>query len=227
MGLFRDLWAAFTGQGEGLLLMWGVGIGGILLMLFSNAYVSGLLKASKNMATTKKKKLRSIRKKYENSAVFMCEKGSAQAYVDKNVLAIKWLALPMEFWRRLGRNVCLAIGFIMSGAFLYYDEAWRGSSEMITFLASGVMICVCLLATENILLVNNKLEILKANIQDYLEHIGVHRQARLLRDKELAADCEAAAALSETPDTQESEDEPCVQDEALNSFLQKFFDGQG
>ncbi len=59
----------------------------------------------------------------------------------------------------------------MAGSFVYYETRWRGSPEMVTFLANGVLVCAFLAVVENIFLVNNKMEILKANIRDYLENL--------------------------------------------------------
>lgn len=61
----------------------------------------------------------------------------------------------------------------MAGSFVYYETRWRGSPEMVTFLANGVLVCAFLTVVENIFLVNNKMEILKANIRDYLENLNL------------------------------------------------------
>lgn len=54
---------------------------------------------------------------------------------------------------------------------MYYDVSWRGSPEMVSFLVNAIMVCAFLMCIENIFLINNKVEILKANIRDYLENL--------------------------------------------------------
>lgn len=164
--------------GIGVHILWGIGVLGLILKIIVNMYMQGLVKASENMATTKRKKLRIIRQKYENGKSLGINNGSGEAYVEKNIRSMRFIACPMEFWKRSGRFFSGIAVLVMAGGFLYHDVSWRGSPEMVTFLANGVLVCAFLYTVENIFLVNNKMEILKANIRDYLENIPVSREAK-------------------------------------------------
>lgn len=165
------MWEKIMEAGIGVHILWGIGVLGLLLKMIANTYLKGLVRASENMATTRKKKLRIIRQKYENGRSLGINTGSGEAFVEKNVRKMKFAAFPLEFWRRIGQALCSVVCMMMAGGFLYYDVSWRGSPDMIYFLANGVLVCAFLLGLENIFLLNNKMEILKANIRDYLENL--------------------------------------------------------
>lgn len=158
-------------MGTGVYILWGIGLLGLLLKMIASTYLKRMLKASENMSTTKKKSLRVLRQKYENGRNLGINSGSGEAFVEKNVRGLKLMAMPMEFWRRSGQLLACVACMLMAGGFLYYDVTWRGSPQMVLYLANGVLVCAFLLALENIFLVNNKLEMLKANIRDYLENL--------------------------------------------------------
>lgn len=162
--------------GIGVHILWGIGVLGLILKIIVNVYMERLVKASENMATTRRKKLRIIRQKYENGKSLGINNGSGEAFVEKHIRRLRFAACPMEFWKRSGRFFSGIAVVTMASAFLYHDVGWRGSPEMVTFLANGVLVCAFLYVVENILLVNNKVEILKANIRDYLENIPATRE---------------------------------------------------
>ena len=159
----------------GMYVIWGIGLLGVLLKIMAGTYLKGMLKASENMATTKRRSLRIMRQKYENGKSLGINNGNSEAYVEKSVRSLRFIGLPLEFWRRSGQAMCCVVFMAMAGAFMYYDVSWRGSPDMVTYLANGVMVCAFLLGLENIFLINNKVEILKANIRGYLENIASPR----------------------------------------------------
>lgn len=168
-------------MGTGIYILWGIGVLGLLLKMIANTYLRGMLKASENMSTTKKKSLRIMRQKYENGRNLGINNGSGEAFAEKNIRGLRLIAMPLEFWRRSGQFlVCIAC-IIMAGGFLYYDVTWRGSPDMVTFIANGIIVCAFLVALENIFLVNNKIEMLKANVRDYLENLTPARAEKSRR----------------------------------------------
>lgn len=225
--------------GIGVHILWGIGLLGLILKIIANAYIQGLVKASENMATTRRKKFRIIRQKYENGKSLGINNGSGEAYVEKNIRNLRFAAFPMEFWKRSGRFFSGIAVVSMASAFLYYDVNWRGSPDMITFLANGVLVCAFLYAVENILLINNKMEILKANIRDYLENIPATREAsprapairRISSPEESQDDKKISVVKSRfqdavTDNVKEDESAAAIVDEnqdVLNSFLKEFF----
>lgn len=158
-------------MGTGVYILWGIGLLGLFLKMIASTYLKRMLRASENMSTTRKKSLRILRQKYENGRNLGINSGSGEAFVEKNIRGLRLMALPMEFWRRSGQLLACVACMLMAGGFLYYDVTWRGSPDMVLYLANGVLVCAFLLALENIFLVNNKLEMLKANIRDYLENL--------------------------------------------------------
>ncbi|MBQ9609114.1 MAG: hypothetical protein IJV15_06665 [Lachnospiraceae bacterium] len=158
------------GFGRSIYILWGIGALGLLLKLMANIHMKRMIKASSNMATTKKRALRIMRLKYMNGKNLGINNGSSEAFVEKNVRSMRYLGVPLYVWRRTGMLFSLLIAGMVAGSFLYYYVSWRGSPEMVTFIANGTMICAFLIITENIFLINNKLEILKANIRDYFDN---------------------------------------------------------
>ena len=60
------MWEKIMEAGKGIYFLWGIGLLGLLLKMITNTYLKSMIKASENMATTKKKSLRIMRQKYEN-----------------------------------------------------------------------------------------------------------------------------------------------------------------
>ena len=166
------------GFGTSVYILWGIGVLGLFLKLAANIHMKRMIKASGNMATTKRRALRIMRLKYINGKSLGINTGSSAAFVDKNVRSMRYMGFPLYVWRRTGALLSLAKVGIVAGAFLYNDVSWRGSPEMVNLLASAVCVCAFLMIIENIFLINNKLEILKANIRDYFDNVpGVPKDA--------------------------------------------------
>ena len=155
----------------GVYILWGLGVLGLFLKMFANAYMGRLVHASADMGNTRKKKLRNMRQKYENRKEFGLCGGDEEAYAESFVRGLRFLTRPMEFWNRSGTVLSLVVCGTMAGAYLYYDPSWRGSPDMQFFLANSIIVVACLLVFDHIFVINNKVEILKANIRGYLERI--------------------------------------------------------
>lgn len=227
----------FIGAGNEIYILWGMGLLGLLLKIMVSTYLKGMVKASENMATTKKRSLRIMRQKFENGKNLGINNGNEEAFTEKNVRSLRFFALPMELWRRSGQALCFITLMMMSGAFLYKDVTWRGSPEMISFLANGFMVCAFLLALENIFLVNNKVEILKANIRGYFLNLSLPRElsarapVRGGKNKNRAeVDCVEETPIADNEETELADLESAAADaqdveneEVLNRFLKEFF----
>lgn len=157
-------------------ILWGIGVLGLLFKMMANTYLKSLIKASENMATTKKKKLQIIARKYKNRQSLGMNNSNGDAYVEKNVRQMRFITRPFEFWQRCGNTFAFIVAALVAGAFLYYDVSWRGSPEMVLLIANGVCVCAFLFALENIFLISNKVEILKANIRDYIDNLTPARE---------------------------------------------------
>lgn len=179
------MYDVIMGMGTNVHILWGIGLLGLLIKMIVNFHVKALLRASENMATTRKKSLRIMRQKYVNGRNLGINRGNGAAFVEKNIRRLKWAGLPLEFWKRSGLLLILSTLMVIAGSFLYYESRWRGSPEMITFLANGVLVCAFLVIVENIFLINNKMEILKANIRDYLENLTLPPQKPSISPEDL------------------------------------------
>lgn len=167
------MYDVIMGFGTNVHILWGIGLLGLLIKMWMSFHMKSLIKASENMATTRKKSLRIMRQKYVNGRNLGINRGNGAAFVEKNVRRLKWAGLPLELWKRSGILLSIGTIMLMAGSFVYYETRWRGSPEMVTFLANGVLVLAFLAVVENIFLVNNKMEILKANIRDYLENLSL------------------------------------------------------
>lgn len=240
--------SGLTNAEMGVYILWGVAFLGLVLKLISNSYVKSMMRSTENMATTRKKNLRTLRQKYENRRNLGME-GASGDFVEKNIRRWKFLGIPIEaIGRRFNLGVLSTI-MITAGAFLFYDNKWRGSPEMVTFLANAVIVCAFLMSLENIFLTRNKVEIMKANIRDYLDNMTERKmpvRAKPLAvsgrmtdnniigdDLVLSNNMQQSSTEEENPARARASDHTAVkaesaatehsQDDALNSFLKEFF----
>ncbi len=223
----------------GVYILWGLGVLGVLMKILANAYMSKMVRASTNLGETKRKKLRNMCRQYENKKGFGLCGGDEEAYAESFVRGLKFLTRPMEFWNRSGTVLSLVVCGTMAGAYLYYDPSWRGSPDMQFFLANSILVCACLLVLDHILVINNKVEILKANIRGYLERIPKPREQTAAAVRPFVVKQEMSAEKGEhadndgSPQTDASgeesegrtmqEKESAASEETLNRFLAEFF----
>lgn len=214
------MWEKIMEAGTGVYILWGIGAIGLLLHIMISMYLNSMVRASKDMSTTRKKSLGVIRRKIENRKTLCVESGSKEAFVDKNVYSMKWLGFPIRMWEGLGKLCCYVVLMAVAGAFLYYDVDWRGSPDMIYFLATAGFVCAFLLSIQNIFLLRNKVELLKANIWDFAvttrkveTDVGVVTEYVTGDKKEQSVEASKEEVKEEVVDNEE----------ILNSFLKEFF----
>lgn len=233
----------------GVYILWGLGVLGILMKILANAYMRGMVRASEKLGDTNRKKLRTMRQTYENKRSFGLCVGDEESYAESFVKGLRFLTRPMEFWNRSGTVLSLVVCGLMAGAYIYYGKPWHGSEDMSFFFANSIIVCACLLALDNILLINNKIEILKANIKGYMERLPKPREETAgvsqTRKKEVnrepvrhsdIAEQEAAQTVftdgtaknieeKKPEEAPEVEKESAAGEETLNRFLAEFFSG--
>lgn len=225
----------------GVYILWGLGVLGVLMKILANAYMSKMVRASTNLGETKRKKLRNMCRQYENKKGFGLCGGDEEAYAESFVRGLRFLTRPMEFWNRSGTVLSLVVCGTLAGAYLYYDPSWRGSPDMQFFLANSILVCACLLVLDHILVINNKVEILKANIRGYLERIPKPREQTenvvrpfIVKQEKPKGEEEGVGKKEESPqpepdadgaapDTAMQEKESAASEETLNRFLEEFF----
>ncbi|MBR3832948.1 MAG: hypothetical protein IKJ73_01380 [Lachnospiraceae bacterium] len=219
------MYDVIMGLGTNVHILWGIGLLGLLIKLCVSFHMRSMIKASENMATTRKKSLRIMRQKYVNGRNLGINRGNGAAFVEKNIRRLKWAGLPLELWKRSGIVLILSATMVMSGSFLYYESRWRGSPEMVTLLANGVLVCAFLLVLENIFLINNKVEILKANIRDYLENLTLPPPKERISPEDLKEFADLRRPLKDPAKeiAAATEERPIDNDKMLDSFLKEFF----
>lgn len=226
------MWESILNAGVGLHVVWGIGLLGAVLYIVANIYMNSMVRGSENMATTKKKSLRVMRQKYENGRALGINNGDSQAYVEKSIRKLRFIAAPLEVWRHAGIILCYITGMVVAGGFIYYDVSWRGSPEMIMFVANSILVIAFLRVIDNIFSINNKIEILKANIRDYLDNVSFGRElksyGRVRAQKEAAADKEDGELdngkmSAKKSVVKEPSRENIDSDETLDGFLKEFF----
>lgn len=226
------MYEVIIGLGTNVHILWGLGLLGLLIKICMSLHMRSMIKGSENMATTRKRSLRIMRQKYLNGRNLGINRGNGESFVEKNVRRLKWAGLPLELWRRSGIVLCVTSIMLMSGSFIYYETRWRGSPEMVTFFANGIMVCAFLIVIENIFLINNKMEILKANIRDYLENLTLPPpKERMLPEafkefgdlKEVAVSKAPAKVEIVEDDTGGTQGMTIDNEKVLDSFLKEFF----
>jgi hypothetical protein len=232
-----DVMTGITNAENGVYILWGIALLGLMLKMISNAYIKMFMRKTENMATTKKKKLRIMRQKYENRKSMGME-GSSGDFVEKNVRGFRFMGVPLDAWGRHMNIGVYAAVIVTAGAFLLYDPSWRGSPMMVTFLANSVIVCAFLMSLENIFLTRTKLEIMKANIRDYLDNMSARCKKQGLGSNRIRDEAEmyvSEAAASEMYATESdvggeissappSSQKMRASDEiSLDGFLKEFF----
>ena len=79
------MYDVIMGLGTNVHILWCVGLLGLLLKMCVNFHMKSMIKASENMATTKKKSLRIMRQKYVNGRNLGINRGNGAAFVEKNI----------------------------------------------------------------------------------------------------------------------------------------------
>lgn len=216
-------------------ILYGIGVLGLLLKLMANTYLKTLIKESENMEMTKNRKLKTVARKCKNRAALGMLEKSTDSYVEKNVGKIKLFGRSFSFYDRCGRWLSMCIVMMAAGGFLYYDISWRGSPNMTEYFANCVIVCAFLLALENIFCIRNKMDLLKANIGDFIDNISVASRkadSRQRIENPVVTAKEAVAstvevtkekeALADTEGVSGKADE-IPEDELIGSFLKEFF----
>lgn len=170
--------------------------GACLLGSFSKLLLQGklhrLLKASENMGTTTHKQMRSIRNHYENNLHMDLQVHNIQAFVDKYLFKLRFLGIPIRTWD--GLTLEAALLSVGAGGLGILNAISKGYGEEVVYsiLAATIISCACLLSLENIFRIENSIDRLQANIEDYLENNLKNRLGRPLvnrqsRNQRLAA----------------------------------------
>ncbi len=215
------MWEKFVEAGTGVHIIWGIGGLGLLLHFMFSLFMNSMIRASRDMSTTRKKGLSVIRRKYDNRKALCTQSGYNQNFVQKNLYELKLLGIPLTKWENISKFLCTTCLAACSFAFLYYDDAWRQSPNMVYFIANASLVCAFLLLLENIFLPRRKMELLRANIGDFFEFSRI--TDNVPQTQSAPKPTEEKEIIQQREDNNISEEAAPCDEEVLNSFLKEFF----
>ena len=112
------MYEVIMGFGTNVHILWVIGLLGLLTKMGVSLHMKLMIRASENMATTRKRSLRIMRQKYVNGRNLGINRGNGAAFVEKNIRRLKWAGLPLELWKRSGVILSIASIMMMSGSFI-------------------------------------------------------------------------------------------------------------
>ena len=200
------IWMLFENQSLFVYVIAGVCLWGVLSKLILQGRLHRLLKASETMASTTQRQLRTMRNHYENNLNMDLQIHNMQAFVDKHLLQLRCCGIPIRLWDNM--TLEMALLSVATGGLGIINAIHKGYGEEVIYsiLMATIVSCACLLTMENIFRIENSIDRLEANIEDYLENnlqnrLGrplVQRSARGAR--QTAVTQEAADGIQEQPE---------------------------
>lgn len=143
---------------------------GIFLKMILGAVYANLLRASDKMDTSKNKLMKGLRTKFETNYVQDRGVNNVDSFVDKYVYQYKVCGILLHTWETLCAQlllICMLIGSIGAILGLIYECGKR--TILFTFFV-GITTSAILVIIDNLLNLSTKRNMIKTNIQDYLEN---------------------------------------------------------
>ena len=143
---------------------------GLLIKVILNFVYRRLMKASNNMSTSKNKLARLMKLKFETFYKLKIGVNNVDIFVDKYVYKHRFCGVLLSTWENfsgLFLVLCLLAGPVcaVGGIALRCEQ----QAILYTFL-SGIVASALLIFVDNLLNINNKKQIVKVNMKDYLEN---------------------------------------------------------
>lgn len=158
----------------------GLCVIGVLSKLLLQGKLHQLLKASEKMGTTTKRQIRTIRNHYENNLNMDLQVHNIQAFVDKHLLKLRFCGIPIRIWDGVTLEAALLSVAAGGIGIIYTIHRGYGEEGVFNILFATIISCACLLSIENIFRIENSIDRLQANIEDYLENNLKNRLGRPL-----------------------------------------------
>lgn len=180
----QELWTIIKEQSIFVYVIAGIGFLGVVSKLLLQGRLRGLMKASEMMSSTTKRQIRTIRNQYENSLNMDLQIHNIRAFVDKHLLKLKFLGIPLRIWDSLAIEAALLS--VAAGGIGIIHTIYQGYGEDVVFsiLGTTIISCACLVSVENIFRIENSFDRLQANIEDYLENNLRNRLGRPLLNRQ-------------------------------------------
>lgn len=144
---------------------------GILFKLIISLIYSRLVKASDNMATSKNKVIKTIKKKFEACYKLKIGVNNVDIFVDKYVFRQRFCGILLSTWENLCGQIlvlCLLVGSISTILGLIYE---CGKQQILSTFSVGILSSGLLIFLEGFINITAKKEILRLNMKDYFENI--------------------------------------------------------
>lgn len=180
----QKLWMMLGEQSLFVYVIAGACIWGVISKLLLQGKLHRLVKESERMASTTKRQIRTIRNHYENSLNMDLQVHNIQAFVDKHLLKLRMCGIPIRIWD--GMTIEAALLTVAAGGIGVINTIHKGYGEETVFhiLFATIISCACLLSMENIFRIENSVDRLQANIEDYLENNLKNRLGRPLVNRQ-------------------------------------------
>lgn len=180
----QKLWMMLGEQSLFVYVIAGACIWGVLSKLLLQGKLHRLVKESERMASTTKRQIRTIRNHYENSLNMDLQVHNIQAFVDKHLMKLRMCGIPIRIWD--GMTLEAALLAVAAGGIGVINTIHKGYGEEVVFniLFATIISCACLLSLENIFRIENSIDRLQANIEDYLENNLKNRLGRPLVNRQ-------------------------------------------
>lgn len=203
----QKLWMMLGEQSLFVYVVAGIGILGVLSKLLLQGKLHRLVKESERMASTTKRQIRTIRNHYENSLNMDLQVHNIQAFVDKHLLKLRMCGIPIRIWD--GMTLEAAMLAVAAGGIGVINTIHKGYGEDVVFniLFVTIISCACLLSMENIFRIENSIDRLQANIEDYLENNLKNRLGRPLVNRQNRSQRLAAVTTEVSPEVSNSSEE--------------------
>lgn len=203
----QKLWMMLGEQSLFVYVVAGIGILGVLSKLLLQGKLHRLVKESERMASTTKRQIRTIRNHYENSLNMDLQVHNIQAFVDKHLLKLRMCGIPIRIWD--GMTLEAALLAVAAGGIGVINTIHKGYGEDVVFniLFVTIISCACLLSMENIFRIENSIDRLQANIEDYLENNLKNRLGRPLVNRQNRSQRLAAVTTEVSPEVSNSSEE--------------------
>ena len=165
---------------------------GVLIKLVLSVVYSRLIKASDQMGTSRNKLMKSMCTKFETSYNLNMGVHNVDSFVDKYVYKHRFCGILLYTWENFCGQLlllCMMIGSV--GAVLGLLQECGKHTVLFTFLV-GITTSALLVIVDNMMNLSTKKNVIRVNIQDYLENF---LQARMNTSELKAA--EAAVETGE------------------------------
>lgn len=152
-----------------------VGLIGIVARIILCGCLGGLVRATENMGTTRKKSLAEIRKRYEDITSLNVEVKDTNSFVGKYIEKLKIGKISVKAWNNFIKNMLVLIAGtgIIGSLYQYYITGSPYDSMEILMFGTGTY-CVLMMAG-NLFDCPAKIRMLDFGIQNYLENSLANR----------------------------------------------------